>query len=270
MVWIFRKRRKAPQKAGRPEITEQLKEEYRTLFGDNLLSIALYNVPEGSRDGFEGQGISLLIVFKKLDPDTISHVRTIVADLSFKDNLSPLLVEEEELFDVASCFPVELLAAKERYEILYGKDVLKDLIVSAEDLALKAKLEIMKFYVRGRHTLAFSHDDPALLLKALTREVPHCVNALRALLIVKKKHAPVEASHIVERAAEEFSIDAAVLGQALKAQEGGFQGAASEILDLFFQYLRELYFAYKAADELSLKEIPREPFGEGDDRSFIE
>ena len=266
----FFKRRKKKIKKERRITSDEARQKYKDVFGENLVSIVLYGGPADGENVSEMEGASLLVVFKKLDMEAISKANIIYSDFAGKNNLSPLIVEEGELFDVASCFPIDFLAAKSRYKILYGKDVLKDLIISAENLALKAKLEIMKLYLRGRHNLVFSSQDPKLLTRILALDIPHCINALRALLLSKRKHAPAETPDIIERAAEEFSIDAAVLQQVSQIKEGTLQQDKSEIARLFFQYLRELYFAYKAADELALKMSERESMKEADERDFIE
>jgi len=269
MPWFIKRRKKKVEKE-RVVASDEAKQKYKEVFGENLVSIALCGGSTGSKNIYDMEGTTLLVVFKKLDMETISKVNIIYSDFAGKNRIWPLIVEEGELFDVAASFPIEFLSAKSRYEILYGKDVLKGLIVSAEDLPLKAKLEIMRLYVRSTHNLAFSFKAPETLAKILARDFPLCLNALRALLLSKRKHSPVEAAQIIERAAEEFSIDAAVLHRVAAVKDGTFQGDASEIPRLFFQYIRELHFACKAADELSLKTAERDDLKEADDKDFIE
>jgi hypothetical protein len=270
MRWIFGKGRKKKKREGRLLAVDDIKEECRRIFGDNLVSIVAYGPRLATESPSGGDSASFIVVFRKLDLETIAKAKALLSEVPGEHDLSPLIVEEGELFDVASSFPIEFLAARSNYRILLGKDVLKDLIVSAEYLPLKAKLEIMRLCVLGRRHLIFSIEDPQALATLLARDFPRCLNAIRALLVAKRRHAPADTSEIIERAAEDFSIDAAVLERLEGIKEGSVPEEPSEIPALFFQYLRELYFAYKAADELSMKMTEGQGPPAPDDREFIE
>jgi hypothetical protein len=269
MHWLFGKREKK-RRRGQPLSSDEITEKCRDVFGDNLVSIVAYG-PRVRAENVSGvESASLIIVLRKLDLEAIAKANAVLPDVPGEHELCPLIAEEGELFDVASSFPIEFLAAKSEYRILYGKDVLKDLIVSAEHLPLKAKLEIMRLYVRGRRELISSINHPETLAKLMARDFSRCVNALRVLLVAKRKHAPAEDAQIVERAAEDFSVDEGVLDRASRIGQESPPQEPAEMPRLFFEYLRELYFAYKAAEELSLKMEKEEKAPEADERDFIE
>ena len=267
---FFKKRKKQVAKKKGILIPAELVERCKNTFAENIISMILYG------DFLENENVSangnstLLVAFKKVDMETVSKANGLFSSLRDFKNLSLLIVEECELFEVASCFPVDFLAAKTNHTVMYGKDLLNDLAVSAENLALKIKGEIMKLYLRARHNLVFLIDKPDVLTRVICLDFPHFISSLRALLLLKQKSFSNEEAAVIESAAEEFSIDAGFLQQIKNIREGASKEKYSDLPLLFHNYVRELFFAYKAADAMIIKTSNETPEYEKGERDLIE
>ena len=184
MGWFLRKKKKETEAKALELFSERLKNKCKDVFGENLISSTLFGGSEEGKKDFQIKGATILLVFKKIDLETFPKIRTLFIDFASKNNLLPMIVEENELFDVASCYPAVFLAAKSRNNILYGKDMLKELIVSAEDHPLKTTRDIMNLLLRGRHNLALLGHKPRKLTEILVADISQCINALRAMISV--------------------------------------------------------------------------------------
>jgi hypothetical protein len=125
----------------------------RQASADNLVSVVLYG---SAADGEFHSGysdVNLLCVLRDTSFASLSRVASVIGWWRKKKHQPPLVLTAEELRTTADVFSIEFTDMKQRYRILFGEDVLRDLKVpmhlhrSQVEYEMREKLFLLRQHV---------------------------------------------------------------------------------------------------------------------------
>jgi hypothetical protein len=105
-------------------MTDKKIEQIREILGTNLVLIAQYNT---------GDVISTLVVCNTIDFDTLKNLKQLKE--------IPLVFTKEELTNGMDVFPIEFLNIKQQHTILFGEDILKNIVIYKPNLRQQLEFE---------------------------------------------------------------------------------------------------------------------------------
>jgi predicted nucleotidyltransferase len=109
---------------------------------EELVSVILYGSAVRG-DFIPGRSdLNFLIVSKKVTEDLLSRLTKPFSKWRKKGIGVPLVLAEDHISKSLDSFPIEFLEMRSAYEVMKGKDVLKDLEVDLSDLRLQCEREI--------------------------------------------------------------------------------------------------------------------------------
>lgn len=149
-------------------------EEIKKVLGANLLTLAEYN---------NGDETRCLAICNNLDFKTLTDLK--------KVDIIPMVLTKEEIKNAVDVFPVEFLNIKRHNKILYGEDILKDIVVSKDDLRRQLEFEFRSKLIHLRQAYIKSHGEDLedLILNAVPTLAP-IIGALMYIKGVESKYDP--------------------------------------------------------------------------------
>ncbi|MBV8812226.1 MAG: nucleotidyltransferase domain-containing protein [Acidobacteriaceae bacterium] len=216
----------------------ELVERLRTAFGGKLVSAILYGSATMGDWDETTSDLNILCVLNQLTPAELGAAEPIIRWWRGRGNPSPLLLTEEEVKASTDCFPMEFRDMQEHRRVLYGSDVIRDLVVdrsfyraqvehelrakqirlrqhaasvlsSPERLTALLSESISTFCVLGRHALILNGDPPRWkkeeVVAALRTATGHAWSAASEILGIRaEKRKPANALLLLERYLREF------------------------------------------------------------------
>ena len=218
------------------------------IYGDSLISVILYGSAASGEFAQKHSNINLVAILRNTDLAELARSYNLLNSRSSRA-ISCIFFTEDYVNRSTDTFPIEFLDMKENYAVLYGKDVLKDLIIDTKNLRfqceheLKSKLIMIK---RGYLTTRERKSLEELLFKSFTS----CLHIMRNLLRLKGKEPPYAKEMIISALEKDFGVNTTVLSEILWAKNKGMRLNNKEIDSLLAGFVRELESIVEKVDRL--------------------
>ena len=162
---------------------DTLTEELKRTFGESLISVVLYGSAAAGDHTGKRSDYNLLVIAERIDPEHLRTFSKTARKWAQAGNPPPLFCTQERLKASTDIFPIELTDIRQTNKILYGKDVVSDLMVREEHLRLELERELKGKLLQLRERYLLAADKPrevkTLLLQSLSTFLVLCRAALR-------------------------------------------------------------------------------------------
>jgi hypothetical protein len=224
--------------------------DYKTAFGDDLISIILYGSATG-KDYRPGKSdINFMIVLSEEGIDRIDGAFDIIKKWRKRNVAIPLFLTEAYVATSLDVFPIEYLNFQRNYTLVFGKDILKDLTFDGELIRLQCEREIKGKLLILREAFLETTGKGKPLKQLIGHSISAFVAIFEALLYLKGRELPGTKREIVKATAAEFDMDAALFDKLLDVKDERVKPGDMEVMDLFKEYLREVRKLAKLVDTL--------------------
>lgn len=228
------------------ELVDRLKKTYQ----DRLKSVILYgSAAVGDHHG-KFSDLNVLCVLDAVTPRELADSAAIVQWWRGHGNPSPLLLSVEEVNDSTDCFPIEFQDIQERRRVLYGEDVMENLVIGTCFYRAQVEHDLRAKLLRLRQKAAGTLADRNLLCTLLVDSVStFCVLFRHALLLsgVEAKH---EKRGVIQQARERFGIDPSPFEKLLDLREQKTRPRDLDPAALFGSYLAQIQVVIEAVNRL--------------------
>ncbi len=129
----------------------EFSETLQSLSGENLISLILYGSAVKGENISQQSDINVMVVFREFTLEKLSFLEKIIRRAQRKAKINPVFWTAEELKSSADVFPVEFLDIKEKYRILYGKDIFSEIQINTKNLRHQLEFEFRSKLLRLRN-----------------------------------------------------------------------------------------------------------------------
>src|SRR5207248_21579 len=159
--WRLIRRRRGKRKLVRLErlmthenLTNEFVEKLRAAACENLVSVILYGSAAHGEFHPEYSDLNLLCLMRDVSFPALNQIAGAVSWWRGKRHHPPLVITSEELKTSADVFSIEFTDMKQRYRVLYGEDLLRDLHVPMTHHRQQLEYEIReKLFLLRQHLL---------------------------------------------------------------------------------------------------------------------
>jgi predicted nucleotidyltransferase len=145
------------------QLTSEFVEKVRTAAGDNLVSIVLYGSAADGDFHPEYSDLNLLCLVKDVSLAALNKIASVVSWWRGKRHHPPLVITCQELIASADVFSIEFTDMKQRYRVLYGEDLLRELRVPMTHHREQLEYELReKLFLLRQHLLLAGTDEKQL------------------------------------------------------------------------------------------------------------
>ena len=232
------------------EIFSGIIDDYRQLFGNDLASIILYGSAASGEYTAGKSDINLMIVLSEQGIDAIDKTFEVITKWKKRNVAIPLFLTEHYIRTSLDAFPIEYLNFQNNYQLVYGKDVLKDLTFDPHFLRLQCEREIKGKLLLLREAFLETRGKGKHLEQLIAHSVEAFIAIFKGLLHLKGKKLPRGRHEVVVQACETFDMDRAVFDKLLDIKGKKMKLSGTEITALFQAYLKEVQKMWKLVDAL--------------------
>lgn len=162
------------------ELVDRLKHAHR----ERLRSVILYGSAASGEHDEHFSDLNVLSVLTRVTPEELIESAPIFEWWRTLNNPSPLLLSEEELRTSTDCFPIEFQDMKERRRVLFGPDLIQDLVIEKIFYRAQVEMELRAKLLRLRQHAAGVLLNKPELMRLMIDSVPNfLVLARHALLL---------------------------------------------------------------------------------------
>lgn len=243
---------KGPKQPG--EIFPGIVDEYRELFGDDLISIILYGSAASGEYTHGKSDINFMMVLSEEGIDALERTFEVIAKWKKRNVATPLFLTEDYVRTSLDAFPIEYLNIQKAYELVYGKDILKDLAFDPSALRLQCEREIKGKLLILREAFLETQGKGRPLQQVISQSVRAFIAIFCGLLHLQGKELPRDSREVVRQVCKAFELDSALFEKLLDIRGKKMKAGASEMTGLFQAYLKEIQRLWKQVDRLD-KEV---------------
>ncbi len=237
------------------EIFPGIIDDYRGLFGEDLVSIILYG-SAASGDYIAGRSdINFMVVLSERGIDLIDRAFDLVAKWKKRNVATPLFLTEAYVKTSLDVFPIEYLNFQHNYTLVYGKDILKDLPFDREFLRLQCEREVKGKLLLLREAFLETQGKGKNLQQVTAGSLGALVAIFGALLYLKGKEVPHHRREVIQQVCQTFDMDSGLFEKLLDIKEKKSKAGGPEMTGLFKAYLKEVQKLWKIVDTLDREDV---------------
>ena len=162
------------------ELVDRLKHAQR----EHLQSVILYGSAATGEHNEHFSDLNVLCVLDKVTPTALADSEPIFKWWRAQGNPSPLLLSDEELRTSTDCFPIEFHDMQERRRVLFGSDLIQDLVIEKTFYRAQVEMELRAKLLRLRQKAAEVLIEKPVVLRLMVDSVPNFLVLARHALLV--------------------------------------------------------------------------------------
>jgi predicted nucleotidyltransferase len=233
------------------DIFVPLTQDYLKVFGKELVSLILYG-SAASGSYIRGKSdINLLVVLTVAGMDKLGDAPEMVKMWKKRRVAVPLMMTKSFINSSLDCYPIEFLNMKNNHIIIYGENVLRDLIFNPADLRLQIERELKGKLILLRQGYLDVEGKERQLKQLIGHSFTAFTSIFNALLYLKNNAIPQDRRNTIKELANYFAIDTDVFIQCADVREGKNNLSGEDVIRLFKRYVQEVEKIGNIVDELS-------------------
>ena len=232
------------------KLLQQLVDKLKAAHGKSLVSVILYGSGAGGDHHASFSDLNVFCVLAVVTAKELAASEPIFHWWRGLHHPSPLLMSVDEVRSSTDCFPIEFMDMRERRRVLFGADVVSDLVI--EDVFYRAQVEheLMAKSLRLRQKAAGVLSDKELLLQLMVDSVStFCILGRHALRLAGAE-APWRKREIIAACEQQFGLSGRPFHALLDYREGRTKARDIDAAGLFEQYLKDIAALVAAVDRL--------------------
>ncbi len=237
------------------EIFQEIVADYKNIFGSDLISIILYG--SGARGEYvpKKSDINFLIILTDSGIDGLSKAFNTISKWHKKKVGTPLFLTKSYIFYSLDVFPVEFLNLKSFYVVIYGEDVLKDLVIDKQLLRLQCEREIKGKLLQLRHHFLETGGSKSAIEKLIFRSVSTFHAIFQVVLFLHGEPAVRGSQELLSLMGHRTGLDSTLFLEMLKIKEGRIKLAAGDAVHIMERYIEQIKNLAQYLDALEIKEV---------------
>jgi predicted nucleotidyltransferase len=227
-----------------------LTEDYKKVFGKDLVSLILYGSAASGHYVKGKSDINLLVV---LTPESVNKLEEFLSTIKRwkKSRVAvPWIMTKAFIESSLDCYPIEFLNMKNSHILIYGENVLEKLNFKPEDLRLQIEREMKGKLILLRQSYLETEGNPRQLKQLISRSFTAFISIFNALLYLKQESAPHKRRDTIKEVAKLFAVDVEVFLSCADIKEGVDKLSGEEVAGVFKKYLREVEKICNIVDKL--------------------
>lgn len=227
-------------------------DDLKASHGRNLAAVILYGSAAAGDFVAEKSDYNLLIALNEITPKDLRNAHACMREWVKMGHPIPVYFTVSELQTAADVFPIEFHNMERARKVLYGVDVLSNIVISDEFLRHQTEYELRSKLIRLRREYIPVSTSVEGLANLMAQSLSSFATLFRAVLLMFGLEPPMEKHKIVALTTQHLKIDGAVFEKIFNIRENNFARDLDEREAnlLFGDYMREIERVIAAVDNL--------------------
>lgn len=227
-------------------------DDVKASHGKNLAAVILYGSAATGDFLPRKSDYNLLIALDEITPKDLRNAHACMREWAKMGHPVPVYFTVSELQTAADVFPIEFHNMERARKVLYGADVLENIIISDEFLRHQTEYELRSKLIRLRRQYIPASESVEGLIKLMTESLSSFTSLFRAVLLMIGVEPPVKKHEIVALTCQHLAISGVPFEKIFHIRENNFAQKLDEVgaNDLFAEYMREIENVIAAVDNM--------------------
>ncbi|HNT66861.1 MAG TPA: nucleotidyltransferase domain-containing protein [bacterium] len=232
------------------EIFSQFTDDLKECFGDQLESIILYG--SGARNEYvrRRSDINFLVILSEQGISQLAKIFPLLKKWGKRKVSVPLFLTREYIDSSLDSFPLEFISLQRSHELVYGTDVLQELVIEKDDLRLQCEEQIKSKLLHLRECFLQTLGRKKHLQRFLAETVPTMMTLFSGLLILRDVEPPRKNNELFELTAQTFDLEQSVFAQLLALYDEEVNLNRDELVQLAERYISQIRTLASIVDKL--------------------
>jgi hypothetical protein len=241
---------KIPKKPA--EIFPEITDDFRKIFGDDLLSIILYG-SGATHDYVPGKSdLNFLVVLSEKGIEKLQQVSDTVHRWKKRNVATPLFITKSFIAGSLDSYPIEFLNMKRNHTLVFGEDALSALSFDPEHIRLQLERELKGKILHLQTRFVETEGKTKRIRELIKISIVAFVSLFYALLYLKNLEIPQGKREVIKAVAKNFTIDADIFLKCMDVREAVNHASSSDLLAIFNTYLKEVYKLCHLVDQMKI------------------
>ena len=225
-------------------------EKMRAAAGENLVSVILYGSAADGEFHPEYSDLNLLCFLRDVSLTALNKTAGVMTWWRGKRHHPPLVLTPKELITSADVFSIEFSDMKQRYRVIYGEDLLRDLHVPMTHHREQLEYELREKLLLLRQQLLLAGTDEKQLWEIMLHSLSSFTTLFRHVLVEMGEAERKHSREAVAELSKKLSFDDSAFLQLLdvrakKSERGGLRAS-----DVAARYLEAVTTVATAVDAM--------------------
>src|SRR5437764_3010983 len=229
---------------------EQLINDLRAAYGDNLASVVLYGSAAAGDHVDQRSDHNLLIALKQITAEDLRLAQAPMREWQDLGQPIPVYFTVAELKDAAGVFPIEFLQMEKARKVLYGRDPFEFVNVSRANLRHQTEYELRTKLIRLRRLYIPASTSVEKLSALMSDSLASFAALFRAVLILHKQEPPVSKADSVRATARLLGLNESSFEQLLELRSKSKTLTEAEANNIFSTYMSQIERVIEAVDRI--------------------
>lgn len=225
--------------------------------GGNLESVILYGSAASGEFHPDFSNVNLLCVLRQTSFATLAAIGPVVKWWIGEKRNPPLLLTRDEIERSTDVFSIEFLDMKRRHRVLFGDDVLVNLVVPMHFHRAQLEYELREKLILLRQSLLLAGGDKKRLWELLLSSFSTFITLFRHVLIALGNPIPDSKRETLQSLAAQVSFDPSAFLQLLDVREHKADRKDFDVSDVFARYLLAVQQVITTVDTMLDSTEPR-------------
>jgi len=232
------------------DVLNEFVAQLRASSGDNLTSVILYGSAAEGEFHPQYSDLNLLCVVRDTSFAWLSRTADAVEWWRKKNHHPPIVLTPQELTDTADVFSIEFLDMKRRYRVLYGRDVLRDLVIPMHLHRAQLEYELREKLFLLRQQLLLAGAKEKALWEIMLNSLSSFTTLFRHVLIELREPERRHSREAVEELASRLNFDPSAFVQLIEVRAHRFDRNQVRATDVAARYLAAIEAVAAAVDKM--------------------
>ncbi len=235
---------------GNEELLNELVSRLRSGAQDNLVSVVLYGSAADGEFHSQYSDLNLLCIVRDSSFGALAKIAGAVDWWRKKKHQPPLVLTSQELKDTADVFSIEFSDMKQRYRVVYGEDVLRDLSVPMHLHRSQLEYELReKLFLLRQHLLLAGSNEKAVW-EVMLNSLSSFTTLFRHALIELGEHGRKHSREAVQALAARLNYDPSAFVQLMDVRAQQADRKQLRAADVAGRYLSTIETVAAAMDKM--------------------
>ena len=217
-----------------------LADDYKNLFGDDLVSVILYGSSVTKEYDPNKSDLNFLIVLSEEGIERLHLAHELVARWRKKKVGTPLFLTKDYIDFSLDTFPIEFLNIKLNRQVIAGEDVLAGISFKRDFIRMEGERELKGKLLLLRQRYVETRGKRKVLKELISASLPTFIFVFKGLLYLLDKEVPETKEQTITILSQELKLDQELFTSLLQLEAGTFKYSRQELGDLFKRYLKEI------------------------------
>jgi hypothetical protein len=228
------------------ELVDRLQKAHK----ERLVSVVLYG-SAATEDGKDRlSDFNILCVLDRITPDELAASEHVFRWWREMLNPAPLLLSDVEVRTATDCFPIEFTDIRERHQILFGADIVKDLDIDYSFYRAEVEHELRAKLLRLRQKAGGVLSQNDLLLRLMADSISTFCVLFRHAIRLGGGTPKFGKRDVIASSVQVFGINPAPFNTLLDVREGRIKPKTVQPGPVFAEYLKQIEVVVDAVDRM--------------------